>query len=1015
MAAEVFRIEVPIDVKDNTKPGVDSAQKKLTAFEKSQSKLMQKLDKMNATKWKVAIEAVDKVTGVISKIGSTVKGVAGRAWNVTVGVIDKVTAPVKSMIAKLGELLSIGTAVSTVLGGITVADALNASAAQQRAEIQLKTVLENVGAAEDVFDRIKKKAGEIQQNTIFGDESMIAGAAELSTYISDIDALEHGMELLSRYAAGMSEGAEVSMEQMVNYATQLGKALNGEDANFQGLNMKGFALSEEQEAILKSDLTSDLEKIQVLIDSIDESWGSMAEKFATADYARVVQFKNAWGDVKEVIGDKLWPSVGNLFKMLTTKIPGVQKLLERGADWLSAKIEKSIPVIDGWIDSGIAKLEEFADLAESVFESEEFQNADFLGKVSIAWDRLIAQPFSEWWDKTGRAWFADKMSKVGEGIGTGMSVGLLALLGIDIGDTVADGTSVGAAFIEGFRKGFDTESITEALKQWASDNKEIVIGVGAIVGFNLITSLAGKINSITSLFTNGSDGAGSAGGLLSSAVSSMTVNAAVVNINGSVSGSVGKKVSEIMSGSGTSGGTAGLLTSGGTTATGAGSTGTTAAGAGISGMALPIAAGVGAAISVAASYISSFKDMFRGLENSKDGNEKGAKTDYITAAVKYSLTTLGSAFGGIAGGGVGSAIANYAGDKIGGNLSDWTDEGGLFDQIKEKTKTFFSETIPEKWDGLWDMVGDFFTEQVPFTAGYLTGTVGKFLSDTWDSIESKYSEIRNEKIPELTEKAKKMFEELPGLVGGLIADAKNSAAEAIQNAKSAITSIPERLKDKTEEAKGWVGEKLESVKGWASNIGNSLGNTWDSIKSNFSAGYDAATGKSNDESFVDLAVQLGKALSGTSASSNASPNHKSGTLAAYAMGGILQTPHMAMVAEDGAEAIIPLSPSKRQRGLDLWQEAGQTLGVQPYEDGGIAGDTMPISTTTVEGGASNHFDIHIEVSPEFVIEARDAGFDGERLVSVVREHIREMADDIGDEIADRLARVFSNMPVKGTA
>ena len=114
----------------------------------------------------------------------------------------------------------------------------------------------------------------------------------------------------------------------------------------------------------------------------------------------------------------------------------------------------------------------------------------------------------------------------------------------------------------------------------------------------------------------------------------------------------------------------------------------------------------------------------------------------------------------------------------------------------------------------------------------------------------------------------------------------------------------------------------------------------------------------------------------------------------------MQAPHMAMVAEDGAEAIIPLSPDKRQRGISLWEDAGESLGV---------------SASVAANSGGNVVEVNIEVNPEFVIEARDAGFDGESLVSVVREHIREMADDIGDEIADRLARVFSNMPVKGSA
>lgn len=47
----------------------------------------------------------------------------------------------------------------------------------------------------------------------------------------------------------------------------------------------------------------------------------------------------------------------------------------------------------------------------------------------------------------------------------------------------------------------------------------------------------------------------------------------------------------------------------------------------------------------------------------------------------------------------------------------------------------------------------------------------------------------------------------------------------------------------------------------------------------------------------------------------------------HATGGIFDTPHMGLVAEDGAESIIPLSVSKRSRGLELWAETGQLLGV----------------------------------------------------------------------------------------
>ncbi len=47
----------------------------------------------------------------------------------------------------------------------------------------------------------------------------------------------------------------------------------------------------------------------------------------------------------------------------------------------------------------------------------------------------------------------------------------------------------------------------------------------------------------------------------------------------------------------------------------------------------------------------------------------------------------------------------------------------------------------------------------------------------------------------------------------------------------------------------------------------------------------------------------------------------------HATGGIFSTPHIAAFAEDGPEAVVPLSPSRRSSALDIWGEAGRMLGV----------------------------------------------------------------------------------------
>ena len=217
MAAEAFRIEIPIHVEDNTDPGVSKATEKMNKFDKQNEKTKKRLDQMNKTKWQVAIEAVDKVTSVVSKIGTTVRGVAGRAWSFSMSVVDKVTAPVKKMISVLGDMLGISTAVSTVLAGLSIKNALEASAESSRMLAQLQVSAKNMGIDDSGIQAILDKASQIQATTMYSDDAMTGAAAELATYFEDTEAITRMMDTVIDYAAGMSGGVALSTEEIIDY------------------------------------------------------------------------------------------------------------------------------------------------------------------------------------------------------------------------------------------------------------------------------------------------------------------------------------------------------------------------------------------------------------------------------------------------------------------------------------------------------------------------------------------------------------------------------------------------------------------------------------------------------------------------------------------------------------------------------------------------------------------------------------------------------------------------------
>ena len=75
---------------------------------------------------------------------------------------------------------------------------------------------------------------------------------------------------------------------------------------------------------------------------------------------------------------------------------------------------------------------------------------------------------------------------------------------------------------------------------------------------------------------------------------------------------------------------------------------------------------------------------------------------------------------------------------------------------------------------------------------------------------------------------------------------------------------------------------------------------------------------------LDMYLSLNPIISSKAEVSGKQSGAKKG-IPAYAEGGILNHPHIGMVAEDGPEAIIPLDGSPRAK--SIWQEAGELLGI----------------------------------------------------------------------------------------
>lgn len=225
---------------------------------------------------------------------------------------------------------------------------------QLRQERQLQTVLKNKGMGDYEFNAVKQHAANIQGRTIYGDEAMIAGAGELATYVKSTSSMTKMMDLLADYAAGMTGGGEVSPQQMVDLATGLGKAFDG---SYEAFRKKGFDTSglekiaratelreqmakgegpkklsaDDREALAflnshKGESLEDL-KIEAIREALAD-WAGLSETFAQTDEGKIIQIKNAIGDMKEDLGKRLLPVVANIMSKVQDNLPKIQRMMD---------------------------------------------------------------------------------------------------------------------------------------------------------------------------------------------------------------------------------------------------------------------------------------------------------------------------------------------------------------------------------------------------------------------------------------------------------------------------------------------------------------------------------------------------------------------------------------------------------------------------------------------------------------------------------------------------------------
>lgn len=191
--------------------------------------------------------------------------------------------------------------------------------------------------------------------------------------------------------------------------------------------------------------TEDYEKLTQAIYNADGATEKMANTQLDNLSGSITLLQSAVDGVKISFGKRLNPYVRSVAEGLTAAMPDIEAAMSDFMDFVDRKY-----------DVMQAKMQKLT-------ASDEWQNADFGGRMKLAWDEIISEPFKEWWGSTGKSIVSNIAGDVGRGIGSGIGAGLMMLLGIDVSDSVNEGESVGKAFAKGFSDGFDFDAIKDGL------------------------------------------------------------------------------------------------------------------------------------------------------------------------------------------------------------------------------------------------------------------------------------------------------------------------------------------------------------------------------------------------------------------------------------------------------------------------------------------------------------------------------------------------------------------------
>lgn len=1015
------RPRIHIDADDKAKPKIDRTRKEGEGLGKK--------------RWTPKIGVDDEATPKIRRITSAGLKFGKMSFTAAVKIKDFATTKLSDLKAKVFNVKNAVAGAFAAVGiGQTIKTSIDLEVQQQNLESSFEVLLGSKKKAQKRIDDLTTFAG----STPFTRDEIYQASRTLQVFTGNALSTGKGLKMVGDVAAGTNS-------DFSDVALWVGRMYDGMK-NHQTIGEATAAL-QEMGAISGQDRTK-LEALAASNKKISQTWPQAMKAFQKYDGLMEKQSDNL-GNL--MLGVKSFVT-NNVFKKLGKGLgDGISPGLRKFRQWRSENkeliaemgsgIEKFSAEISGKAVDAVSNL---AEKANKLFQSDKFKNASISGKINIAWQEMIGDPFSQWWDSSGKPAIVKKISGIGK-------------------DIVKAGGNWFKESLKDLLPGGNKSGIEDYL-------------AGALA-LKLGSGLFKKGMTLTDLITGGS------GNPLGSSIGLMNVSASVVNVNGGLgSGSGGSPV--IPTGSGTTpkttqptgptrtpGGLFGLggsgvtlkngetvaatgwkaflgnlgvkLGSGAATAGGAATVGGTS----LLGGALGIA-GIGSAAGNFINAATTKNKATKKKENYRGGTKLGMVGGGAAAGalVGSAVPIVGTLAGGLIGAGVGGFAALTKGNKAGDHIRKNMDKIKKESEKSAKSWNVTSKQVKEIQKGQEKYLGDNYLKnrkEALKDNNSLTAKSQKYYSYNKDSIrkiretyepESEKKRDRLKKSVQSTYKKKnknlnvgpdKEYNQLTNSVQKAYEENKKNTKQTNVGSKSTkafsgATSVAGGKVSGLGGMSATAGGKLGTMGSMSLAAGGNLQSAGSSALSLAGALASAASTIASAASTTAAQASAIKSITSGSYLSNSGSSKsgkkktskktssapkvqtalpKNGKFFHNAKGSLVRGHIVSELGEEGNEMVIPLS-KHRSRALSLWNQAGQILGVTKHAKGGLVGGSSG------SGKASSGSGQPVINVGGITISVNASGNDG--IVDAIKNSKGEIADAIMQAIADAIGSTASN-------